>query len=133
MLHSKETRPARRSAIPRLIEFFVLLTVGMLGWFLCSPVLPIPSDKHLRAISIALAEMLFLVGLGCLAARRPGFAPSALGRRFAAVDPAPGLAEIDLCRGRCGGRVDPGHARHANDRGQGAVVAVRSPPRLRPA
>ena len=77
-----------------LIEFFVLLAVGMLGWFLCSPVLPIPSDKHLRAISIALAEMLFLVGLGCLAARRPGFAPSALRRRFAAVGPTPGLAEL---------------------------------------
>ena len=88
------TRSARRSAIPRLIEFFVLLTVGMLGWFLCSPVLPIPPDKHLRAISIALAEMLFLVGLGCLAARRPGFVPSALGRRFAAADPAAGLAEM---------------------------------------
>jgi membrane protease YdiL (CAAX protease family) len=72
----------------------VLLAVGMLGWVLCSPVLPIPGDKHLRAISIALAEMLFLVGLGCLAARRLGFAPSALRRRFAAVDPAPGLAEL---------------------------------------
>ena len=79
---------------PGLTEFFVLLAVGMLGWFLCSPVLPIPADKHLRAISIALAEMLFLVGLGCLAARRPGFAPSALRRRLAPVDPALGLAEL---------------------------------------
>jgi membrane protease YdiL (CAAX protease family) len=77
-----------------LIEFFLLLAVGMLGWFLCSPVLPIPADKHLRAIAIALAEMLFLVGLGCLAARRPGVAPSVLRRRFEAVDPAPGLPEL---------------------------------------
>jgi membrane protease YdiL (CAAX protease family) len=77
-----------------LIEFFLLLAVGMLGWFLCSPVLPIPADKHLRAIAIALAEMLFLVGLGCLAARRPGVAPSALRRRFEAVDPAPSLPEL---------------------------------------
>lgn len=86
--------PRAQVRYPGLIEFFVLLAVGMLGWFLCSPVLPIPSDKHLRAISIALAEMLFLVGLGCLAARRPGFAPSALRRRFAAVGPTPGLAEL---------------------------------------
>lgn len=86
--------PRAQVRYPALIEFFVLLAVGMLGWVLCSPVLPIPGDKHLRAISIALAEMLFLVGLGCLAARRLGFAPSALRRRFAAVDPAPGLAEL---------------------------------------
>ncbi|MGA8057306.1 MAG: CPBP family intramembrane glutamic endopeptidase [Candidatus Binataceae bacterium] len=86
--------PRAQVGHPGLIEFFALLAVGMLGWFLCSPVLPIPSDKHLRAISIALAEMLFLVGLGCLAARRPGFAPSALRRRFAAVGPTPGLAEL---------------------------------------
>ena len=79
---------------PRLIEFFVLLAVGMLGWFLCSPVLPIPPDKHLRAISIGLAEMLFLVGLGCLAARRPGFSPSTFGRRFAATGSAAGVAEM---------------------------------------
>lgn len=86
--------PRAQVRYPALIEFSVLLALGMLGWVLCSPVLPIPGDKHLRAISIALAEMLFLVGLGCLAARRPGFAPSALRRRFAAVDPAPGLAEL---------------------------------------
>lgn len=66
----------------------------MLGWFLCSPVLPIPPDKHLRAISIGLAEMLFLVALGCLAARRPGFSPSAFGRRFAATGSAAGVAEM---------------------------------------
>jgi membrane protease YdiL (CAAX protease family) len=90
-----EGNPSRGQVrYPRLIEFFVLLAVGMLGWFLCSPVLPIPPDKHLRAISIGLAEMLFLVGLGCLAARRPGFSPSAFGRRFAATGSAAGVAEM---------------------------------------
>jgi membrane protease YdiL (CAAX protease family) len=94
-----EGHPSRAQVrYPGLIEFVVLLALGMLGWFLCSPVLPIPHDKHLRAISIALAEKLFLVGLGCLAARRPGFAPTALRRRFAAdipeLRPAPGLAEL---------------------------------------
>jgi membrane protease YdiL (CAAX protease family) len=74
---------------PGLIEFFVLLAVGMLGWFLCSPVLPIPPDKHLRAVSIALGEMLLLVGLGCRAARRPGFVPSAFIRRLDIVAAAP--------------------------------------------
>ena len=86
--------PRAQVGYPGLIEFFLLLALGMLGWFLCSPVLPIPADKHLRAISIALAEMLFLVGLGCLAARRPGFAPSALRRRFVAVDATASLAEL---------------------------------------
>jgi membrane protease YdiL (CAAX protease family) len=42
--------------------------------------------------------MLFLVGLGCLAARRVGFAPSALRRRFAddiaEPGPAPGPLEL---------------------------------------
>jgi len=94
-----EGRPPRaQPRYPRLIEFLVLLAVGMVGWVLCSPVLPIPPDKHLRAISIALGEMLFLVGLGCLAARRVGFAPSALRRRFAAdirdLRPAPTLMEL---------------------------------------
>jgi membrane protease YdiL (CAAX protease family) len=94
----KEHPPRAQGRYPRLIEFFLLLAVGMVGWVLCSPVLPIPPDKQLRAVSIALAEMLFLVGLGCLAARRPGFAPSAFRRRFA-VDltqsgSAPGLAEM---------------------------------------
>jgi membrane protease YdiL (CAAX protease family) len=79
--------PRARVRYPRLIEFLVLLGVGMLGWFLCSPVLPIPSDKHLRAISIALAESLFLVGLGCLAARRPGFVPTALRRWLIMAEP----------------------------------------------
>jgi membrane protease YdiL (CAAX protease family) len=86
--------PRAQVRYPRLIEFFVLLAVGMLGWILCSPVLPIPPDKHLRAISIALAETLFVVGLGCLAARRPGFVPSAFRRRFAAARSVPGLAEM---------------------------------------
>ena len=76
-----------------LIEFFVLMAIGMLGWFLCSPVLPIPPDKHLRALLIAMAEMLFLVGVGCRAARRPGFAPSAFRRRFAFASPVT-LAEM---------------------------------------
>ena len=86
--------PHAQIRYPRLIEFFVLLAIGMLGWFLCSPVLPIPPDKHLRAISIGLAEMLFLVGLGCLAARRPDFSPSAFGRRFVAAGSAAGVAEM---------------------------------------
>lgn len=86
--------PRARVRYPGLIEFFVLLAVGMLGWFLCSPVLPIPHDRHLRAISIALAEMLLLVGLGCLAARRPGFAPSALRRGFIAAGPVPRPGEL---------------------------------------
>ena len=90
----EENPPRAQVRYPRLIEFFVLLAVGMMGWFLCSPVLPIPPDKHLRAISIALGEMLFLVGLGCLAARRPGFVPSAFRRRFAASNPAPGVMEL---------------------------------------
>jgi membrane protease YdiL (CAAX protease family) len=86
--------PHAQVRYPGLIEFFVLLGVGMAGWVLCSPVLPIPPDKHLRAISIALGEMLFLVGLGCLAARRVGFAPSALRRRFAGGNLAPRLVEM---------------------------------------
>lgn len=90
-----EENPTRAQVrYPRLIEFVLLLAVGMAGWVLCSPVLPIPPDKHLRAISIAFAEMLFLVGLGCLAARRVGFAPSALRRRFAGGNLAPSLAEL---------------------------------------
>jgi membrane protease YdiL (CAAX protease family) len=90
-----EENPARaQMRYLATIEFFVLLGVGMLGWVLCSPVLPIPPDKHLRAASIALAEMLFLVGLGCLAARRPGFVPTLFRRRLGAVDSAPGLTEL---------------------------------------
>jgi membrane protease YdiL (CAAX protease family) len=90
-----EENPARAQVrYLATIEFFVLLGVGMLGWVLCSPVLPIPPDKHLRAASIALAEMLFLVGLGCLAARRPGFVPTLFRRRLGAVDSAPGLTEL---------------------------------------
>jgi membrane protease YdiL (CAAX protease family) len=94
----EEHPPRAQLRYLRLIEFFLLLAVGMVGWVLCSPVLPIPPDKHLRAISIALGEMLFLVGLGCLAARRAGFAPSALKRRLAAdisePGPAPSLMEL---------------------------------------
>ena len=86
--------PVEQVRHPALLEFCLLLALGMFGWILCSPVLPIPSDKHLRAVSIALAEMVFLVGLGCLAARRVGFSPSALRRRFADVNTAPGLAEM---------------------------------------
>jgi membrane protease YdiL (CAAX protease family) len=82
------TPPRARIRYPGLIEFLALLALGMLGWFLCSPVLPIPPDKHLRAISIALGESLFLVGLGCLAARRPGFSPTAL-RRWLTVAESP--------------------------------------------
>ena len=86
--------PRARVRNPGLIEFCLLLAIGMFGWVLCSPVLPIPPNKHLRAVSIALAEMLFVVGLGYRAARRAGFAPSALRRRFDAVNSAPGLAEL---------------------------------------
>jgi membrane protease YdiL (CAAX protease family) len=76
------------------LEFFLLLALGMAGWFLCAPVLPIPPDKHPRAFAIALAEMLFLVGIGCRSARAPGFIPSALMRRFAASGPVPALSEM---------------------------------------
>jgi membrane protease YdiL (CAAX protease family) len=86
--------PVEQIHNPALLEFCLLLALGMFGWILCSPVLPIPPDKHLRAISIALAEMVFLVGLGCLSARRVGFSPSVLRRRFADVNTAPGLAEM---------------------------------------
>jgi membrane protease YdiL (CAAX protease family) len=86
--------PRAQVRYPGLVEFFMLLAVGMLGWFLCSAVLPIPHDKHLRAISIALGEMLFMVGVGCLAARRPGFAPSAFRRRLDAASAAPSATEL---------------------------------------
>jgi len=76
------------------IEFVLLLALGMAGWFLCAPVLPIPPDKHLRAFTIALAEMLFLVGIGCRSARRPGFIPSALMRLVGADCPAPAFSEL---------------------------------------
>jgi len=76
------------------IEFVLLLALGMLGWFLCAPVLPISSDKHPRAFAIALAEMLFLVGIGCRSARGSGFIPSALMRRFAADGRAPAFGEL---------------------------------------
>jgi membrane protease YdiL (CAAX protease family) len=69
-----------------------LLALGMVGWVLCSPVLPIPPDKHLRAFAIALAEMLFLVGLGCLASRRPGFIPSTTRRHLLENQPIFGMA-----------------------------------------
>jgi membrane protease YdiL (CAAX protease family) len=74
----------------------VLLAVGMLGWVLCSPVLPIPHDKHVRAVSIALAEMFFLVGVGCLSARRAGLTPTALRRRLCDGYPAPAIRELVL-------------------------------------
>lgn len=44
------------------------------------------NDRHVRAVSIALAEMLFLVGLGCLAARRADLIPTAVRRRSRCVD-----------------------------------------------
>lgn len=87
-------QPGARIRRRGLLEFCLLLAIGMCGWVLCAPVLPIPPDKHLRAVSVALAEMLFLVGLGCLAACRAGFAPTALRRRLAAASPAPRLAEL---------------------------------------
>jgi membrane protease YdiL (CAAX protease family) len=68
--------------------------LGIVGWFLCAPVLPIPPDKHLRAFAIALAEMFFLVGLGCRAAHRPGFAPSVIRRHYLSGEPAFGLADF---------------------------------------
>jgi membrane protease YdiL (CAAX protease family) len=77
-------------------EFAALLALGMVGWFLCSPVLPIPPDKHLRAFAIALAETLFLVGLGCLAARRPGVSPSTTRRYFLKSQPVSGAAGLFL-------------------------------------
>jgi membrane protease YdiL (CAAX protease family) len=67
---------------PRLIEYGALVAVGLVGWVLCSPVLPIPADKHPRAITIALVETAIVVGLGCLAARRLDFTPTAIKRRL---------------------------------------------------
>ena len=64
------------------------------GWFLCSPVLPIPADRHVRALAIAFAEMLFLVGFGCLAARRPGFVPSTTRRLFGRAEAARGMTYL---------------------------------------
>jgi membrane protease YdiL (CAAX protease family) len=71
----------------------------MLGWVICSPVLPIPHDKHVRAVSIALAEMLFLVGLGCLSARRVGIIPTAVRRRFHGTDSVPDARSLILIAG----------------------------------
>src|SRR5260370_26597339 len=76
----KGSPPRARVGYPGLIEFFLLLALGMLGWFLCSPVLPIPAGKHLPPLPIALAGRLFLAGVGRLAARPPGFCPRALPR-----------------------------------------------------
>src|SRR5690349_870986 len=71
-----------------LIEFVALMGLGIAGWFLCAPVLPIPSNAHPRAFLIALVEMLFLVGVGCRAARLPRFAPTALRRRLERREPS---------------------------------------------
>jgi membrane protease YdiL (CAAX protease family) len=74
--------PGEHHGHPRLWEYGALVAVGFVGWVLCSPVLPIPADKHLRAIAIALAETVIVVGLGCLAARSLDFAPTATRRRL---------------------------------------------------
>ncbi|HEY2525143.1 MAG TPA: CPBP family intramembrane glutamic endopeptidase [Candidatus Binataceae bacterium] len=76
------------------IQFVLLLALGMAGWILCAPVLPVPADKHPRAFAIALAEMLFLVGIGCRSARQSDFIPSALMRRFAGEGPVAALREM---------------------------------------
>lgn len=67
---------------PRLIEFGALVAVGFIGWVLASAILPIPADKHLRAVIVALVETAIVVGLGCLAARSLDFAPTATRRRL---------------------------------------------------
>ncbi len=82
------------------IEFVALLVLGIAGWFLCAPVLPIPANEHPRAFLIALGEMLFLVGVGCRAARLPRFAPTALRRRLERKEPP--LRAVDLLCGAVG-------------------------------
>ena len=76
------------------VEFVLLLALGMAGWILCAPVLPIPADKHPRAFAIAFADMLFLVGIGWRSARGSGFVPTALRRRLVADGPAPAFGEL---------------------------------------
>lgn len=63
---------------------------------MCSPILPIPPDKHLRAVAIALIETAIVAGLGCLAARRLDFAPTATRRRWVAGDAHAGLRAVVL-------------------------------------
>jgi membrane protease YdiL (CAAX protease family) len=73
-----------------------LVAAGFVGWLLCSPILPIPPDKHLRAVTIALVETAIVVGLGCLAARRLDFAPTATRRRLSGGDARAGLRAVIL-------------------------------------
>jgi len=77
--------------------------LGIAGWFLCAPVLPIPANEHPRAFLIALAEMLFLVGVGCRAARLPRFAPTA-SRRFLEHSGSP-VRAIEVLYGSVGAAV----------------------------
>src|SRR5579871_709327 len=76
------------------IEFIALLGLGIAAWFVCAPVLPLPSNAHLRAFLIASGEMLFLVGVGCRAARLPRLAPTALRRLLERREPQ--LRTIEL-------------------------------------
>lgn len=93
---SPESRMPEHRGHPRLLEFCLLLALGFAGWVLCAPVLPIPSDKHLRAVTIALIESAIIVGLGCLAARRVGLAPTASRRWWELGGASPGLREVIL-------------------------------------
>jgi membrane protease YdiL (CAAX protease family) len=86
--------PAERRSHLRLWEYGALVMAGFVGWTLCSPILPIPPDKHLRAVTIALIETAIVAGLGCLAARRLDFAPTATRRRWAAGDAEAGLRTV---------------------------------------
>ncbi len=83
-----------RRGHPRLLEYAALVAAGFIGWVLCSPILPIPPDKHLRAVAIALIETAIIAGLGCLAARRLEFAPTATRRRWGGGDAQAGLRAV---------------------------------------
>lgn len=88
--------PIERRGHPRLLEYCALVGAGFIGWVLCSPILPIPPDKHLRAVTIALVETAIVAGLGCLAARRLDFAPTATRRWFSGGDAQAGLRTVIL-------------------------------------
>ncbi len=88
--------PSEHRGHPRLLEYCALVAAGFTGWVLCSPILPIPPDKHLRAVTIALVETAIVAGLGCLAARRLDFAPTATRRRLSDGDARASLRAVLL-------------------------------------